>query len=258
VVGFDLERARALCQERVIFAAARLEFRASTDSTNDDVLALAQGGAPHGTALVAAEQKKGRGRHGAVWFAPPGDNLTFSVLLRPELRATECTVLPLLAGLAVREAVAARVVQPVSIKWPNDVWVDGKKVAGILVESVMRGERLKAAVVGIGINVRSTVFPPEIATTTTSLALEEASELDCSSLFADVLASLERRARNLVAAGFGEQLEELTCFDGLLGRKVSVEGVRGTAAGIGEGGELLVRSERGMERCIAGSVTLEG
>lgn len=258
MAGFDLKRARALCEERGVFANASIEYRASTKSTNDDVLGLASGGAVHGTALVATEQTMGRGRHGAVWFAPPGDNLTFSVLLRPELPATECTVLPLLAGLAVREAVAARVSGPVTIKWPNDVWIEGKKVAGILVESVMRGELLKAAVVGIGLNVRTTAFPDDIRGTATSLALENATNLEHSGLFVDVLESLERRVANLMSTGFGKQLEELNRFDGLLGRRVNVEGVRGTAAGIGEGGVLLVRSERGLERCVAGSVALEG
>lgn len=256
MAAFDLGRARALCRQRGIFSGAEFEYRISTGSTNDDVLRLAGNGAPHGTTLVADEQLRGRGRHGASWFAPAGDNLTFSVLLRPALEAARCTVLPLLAGLAVRDAIASRVGGTVTIKWPNDVWVDGKKIAGILVESVMRGAKLTAAVVGIGVNVETKEFPRDLSPTATSLALASATNLEKVELFVDVLASLEGRMARMVAGGFEEQLQELNRVDGLREREVDVDGVRGTAVGIGTGGVLLVRTEAGVVRCIAGRVTV--
>jgi BirA family biotin operon repressor/biotin-[acetyl-CoA-carboxylase] ligase len=256
MLAADLERVREMCRRRGICAGAAFEYRASTGSTNDDVLALARSGAPHGSVLCARAQRAGRGRHGAEWFSPPGDNLTFSVLLRPEVEPAECTLLPLLAGLAVRQAVARRVEANVGIKWPNDVWIDGRKVAGILVESVMRGQVLQAVVVGIGINVRTSHFPEELALTATSLALAGARDLDAAKLLVVVLESLEQRVARLVGRDVERQLSELNRYDALVARHVEVDGVVGTAAGIGEGGVLLIETERGVERCIAGTVTL--
>src|SRR4051812_40804958 len=130
-----------------------------TDSTNERARALAAAGAPHGTLVTADEQQAGRGRQGRAWSAPPRSAVLMSVVLR-ELSAT----LPLAAAVAVCEALPV----DARIKWPNDVWIDGRKVAGILVEA---RPQEGWAVLGIGLNVATMEFPAELAEMATSLRL---------------------------------------------------------------------------------------
>ncbi len=149
----------------------------TTTSTNDLALAAEREGAPEGATYVAREQTRGRGRRGNPWWAAAGDNLTFSVLLRPQVPAAQAHALPLIVGLAVREMVSRRLgvslhVPPVLLKWPNDVWVGSRKIAGVLVESRLRGDQVSAAIVGIGLNVHTLVFPEDLLGQATSLARE--------------------------------------------------------------------------------------
>ena len=124
------------------------------DSTNARAKALAEAGAPHGTLVTADEQSEGRGRQGRKWTAPPGTAVLMSVLVR-DLREDQA-VLPLAAAVAVCDAVEGLADVRCSIKWPNDVWIDERKLAGILVEGRLR-ERW--AVLGIGLNVLTREFP---------------------------------------------------------------------------------------------------
>src|SRR5918997_6140289 len=139
----------------------RVHYR-STDSTNERARELASAGAPHGTIVTAAEQTAGRGRQGRAWTAPPGSALLMSVVLRDfdEL-------LPLAAAVAVCEAVPL----DCRIKWPNDVWAGERKLAGILAEA---RPQEGWAVLGIGLNVATEEFPPELTDVATSLLLEGA------------------------------------------------------------------------------------
>ena len=144
----------------------RLLIRTTASSTNDEARVLGQGGAPGGMVVLALEQLAGRGRRGAAWFSPPGESLAFSILIRPQEPKALWPRLALAAGLAVAEAVESFGVQA-GIKWPNDVWIRNRKVAGILVES---GNDF--AVVGIGFNVNTLSFPESVEGIATSLALE--------------------------------------------------------------------------------------
>src|SRR5262245_9701989 len=112
-----------------------MERRDRTESTMDDALRAARGGAPHGATFVADEQTRGRGRRGGVWISAPREDLTFSVLLRPARQASHYVAFSLAVGLAVRDAVAPWVSTPVRLKWPNDVLAGEKKLAGVLIES---------------------------------------------------------------------------------------------------------------------------
>src|SRR5262249_5814013 len=132
-----------------------------TGSTNDEALARARAGAPHGLVIVADEQTRGRGRLGRVWHSPPGDNLYLSVLLRRDRPPAWALPLPLIAGVAVSDTLEGFSCGT-AIKWPNDVLIDGRKVAGILTESSTVGGRLEAIVVGIGVNVNVADLPPEL------------------------------------------------------------------------------------------------
>jgi BirA family biotin operon repressor/biotin-[acetyl-CoA-carboxylase] ligase len=210
-----------------------------TDSTNERAKELALAGAPHGTLVTADEQTAGRGRQGRTWSAEPGDALLLSLVLR-----SLDELLPLRAAVAVAESI------PMSarIKWPNDVWVEGKKIAGILVE----GRPQEGwAVLGIGLNVATRSFPDELSEIATSLALEGAAISGEEALDA-LLASLER----LLAAEAADVLAAWRERDALLGAPVQWNGGRGRGAGITDGGALRVETDAGIVELDAGEVHL--
>jgi BirA family biotin operon repressor/biotin-[acetyl-CoA-carboxylase] ligase len=229
---------------------------AETGSTNDDAFAAARTGAPHGAIFVADTQRSGRGRRGSSWTSPPGENLTFSVLLRPAVPAERISAIALVAGLAVRAAAAARVTTAVAIKWPNDVLVDEKKLAGILVESRLSGASVEAVVVGIGMNVAMTALPADIAAIATSLAILGDPAPSREALLADVLAGFDKRFDAFARGGLSSLLSELRRHDALLGKMLKVGDVRGEGAGIGVDGGLLIRDAQGViHEVTSGTVT---
>lgn len=195
----------------------------TTTSTSDRARELAAAGAPHGTLVTAAEQSAGRGRQGRAWSAPAGDGLLMSVVVREPL-----DLLPLAAGVAVAVACGPQAL----IKWPNDVLLDGRKVAGILAEG-----RLQEgwAVVGIGVNVAVNVadLPPELHGRAGTLGLTRA---DVPAVLDRLLIELER-ALALPAA---DLLDAWRARDGLIGRQITWGGGSGTAAGIDGAGRLIV------------------
>ena len=247
---FDAGRFSRLASERGLALGTPVTSVAVAESTNDLALEAARAGAPHGATFVAEEQTRGRGRRGRVWSSPPGENLTFSTLLRPKLEPERASSLTLAVGLAVRGAVAARVSAEVGVKWPNDVVARGRKVAGILVESQLVSGRITALIVGIGLNVSMRELPPEIAEVATSLALLGASDLDREQLLCDVLAELDRRVLAHETSGLPALLDELRAHDALLGHRVRVEATTGIARGIDASGALLIEDERGQVRPI--------
>jgi BirA family biotin operon repressor/biotin-[acetyl-CoA-carboxylase] ligase len=197
-----------------------------TDSTNARARELAAAGAPHGTLVTADEQTAGRGRQGRTWTAARGDALLMSVVVhgvRP--------LLPLAAAVAVCEALAPLEAE---IKWPNDIWVERRKVAGILLE----GRPQEGwAVVGIGLNVRTRGFPDELRETATSLALAGLDNASVTGTRDALLRSLDR----WIDAGPEEVLAGWRGRDALRGERVSWGGGgEGTAAGISDAGALIV------------------
>jgi BirA family biotin operon repressor/biotin-[acetyl-CoA-carboxylase] ligase len=213
-----------------------------TDSTNERARELAAAGAPHGTLVTADEQQAGRGRQGRTWSAPPGSAVLMSVLLR-SLSET----LPLAAAVAVSEALPVET----QIKWPNDLWIDGRKVAGILVEA---RPQEGWAVLGIGLNVTTTEFPAELAETATSLALAghpTPPEDVLAAVIAALNAWLPRQPEEVLAAWRPR--------DALLGRTVRWENgsKEGVASGIDETGALIVDTPSGRVTLDAGEVHLE-
>jgi len=218
----------------------RVHHRA-TDSTNERAKELALAGAPHGTLVTADEQSAGRGRQGRAWTAPPGSALLMSLVLR-ELDP----LLPLAAAVAVCEALPEDA--HARIKWPNDVWLERRKLAGILVEGrVQEGW----AVLGIGLNVSTDAFPDELAEIATSLRLS-GFDLEREPLLAELLLTLERR----LAAPEDELLAAWAERDALRGERVRWDGGQGRAAGIDRGGSLIVETEEGRTTPAAGEVHL--
>lgn len=249
---FDSERAA-----RQLTLGQPVSWRNETQSTNDDALAAAKSGAPHGAVFGAETQTRGRGRRGSEWVSSPGAGLWFSVLLRPELSAELGPGLALCAGLAVRAAVATRVTTPTLVKWPNDVLAGGRKLAGILVESQVSGAKLGSVVMGIGINVTQRAFPDSLSNIATSLALLSATSLGREQLLADVLGQLDTLLARLASQGMPGIAEALRSHDALLGRRLRVDGLEGTGTGIDDAGRLLLRRSDGqVEALLSGHVEL--
>lgn len=219
----------------------RLLVRETATSTNDELRALADSGAGEGLVLLALHQTAGRGRRGAAWFAPPGESLAFSILVRPQEPKALWPRLALATGLAVAGAVEC-FGQAAGVKWPNDVWIGQRKVAGILVEA--GGDYVIA---GIGINVNGSSFPEEIASIATSLQAPRGEVL------AAIVRGFARHSRN-IGSGFDDLLDGVRQRCVLTGRRVSLidsKGPRtGVVEGIAPGGELLLRTDSGVERLI--------
>ena len=227
-----------------------------TASTNDDAKRAARDGAPEGAAFVADAQSGGRGRLGRSWFSPAGENLYVSYVLRPSFDPKRIPLATLTAGLAVADAVGSRVPgRRVGLKWPNDVYIDGRKVSGILCEAQVVEGRAAWIVVGIGINVRTLAFPPELAERATSLAMAGAAALDRGDLFVDLTGALRRRMEMLREGKVPELIAEFAAKDELAGRAITVDGAPATALHITEDGALAIRRPDGREeRCVAGEV----
>jgi BirA family biotin operon repressor/biotin-[acetyl-CoA-carboxylase] ligase len=254
--AFDPDRFAALLRARTVGRA--LEVRATTPSTNDDAWAALAAGGPDGLAVVAHEQTGGRGRAGRAWAHAPGMGLALSLGLRLGPGPHAAGVIPLAAGLAVAEALgglgaAAR------LKWPNDVLVDGRKVAGVLCE-MRRLPAGDAVVVGIGVNVRQRAadFPPELREAATSLA-EAGVDAGLEQVAATVCDALEARLAQLRAGDRAGVLADWSARAAFWGEAVSVRGpagdVTGVAQRIDDTGALVLRLENGAEwTAVAGDL----
>lgn len=253
--AFDAARCQAECAARGLSFGARIEYEAVTDSTNDDALALAKSGAAHGVVVVADRQRQGRGRRGSRWSSAERAGLTFSLIARTRWQTAELSVLPLVVGLAVRQVVAGRISEPVLVKWPNDVLVDGRKICGVLVESYSHAGEIRAVVIGVGLNVRRERLPPEVADRAVSLEALGATELARELLLAELLAAMEQRFRELELRGFTAAHAEFARFDFLNGRHVTVGEHSGIARGIADNGALVLDCDGVMRQVVAGTVS---
>lgn len=241
-----------------VMGRAFYPFR-SVDSTQKFARELAADGAPEGTVVAADYQTRGRGRAGRSWLAEPGANLLFSVLLRPLLPIARIPQLSLLAAVASCEALAVQTGLPIRIRWPNDLWLVGRKVAGVLTESSAGAQGLLHAIVGIGVNVNQTRFPEEIRDRATSLALVAGRPLEREQLLEALLAALDRWYTVYLGAGFAPVRSAWCRSAATLGEwVVGGQGIAGTAFDLDEDGALMVRVPSGdVERVVAGEVQVE-
>jgi BirA family biotin operon repressor/biotin-[acetyl-CoA-carboxylase] ligase len=224
-----------------------------TDSTNERAKELAMASAPGGLVVTADEQTAGRGRRGNAWFAPPGSCLLYSALVRP-FAADQAPLLPLAVPLAVCEAAEAVAPVRCQVKWPNDIWIDERKVSGVLVEA--RPDE-GWAVVGVGLNVAITEdeFPPDLRETATSLLPTEAEgglPPGGAPGVRRALAVLNEALSRWIDAGDDEVLSAYRARDALCGRRISWEGGEGLAEEIDERGHLVVEKGDG-ERVALGA-----
>ncbi len=241
---FDLDALEAELAHTIF--AGKLHFAPITDSTNNDALAAARSGAPHGSVWFADEQLAGRGRGGNAWRSAAGDGLYVSTLLRLAIPTDRLLLLPLAAGLAAADAIRSASGLDIDLRWPNDLLIGEKKTGGILVEA--NSENGSAfAVVGIGINVHQQGFEPGLATPATSLDLEAGRTVNRQSLLAALLKAVQYEAESLrnpeTAKAIPVRVEAASSW--VRGRAVEVHGPQactGITAGLDEHGFLLVNT----------------
>lgn len=238
----------------------RLYLLPQTTSTNDEVKRLAAHGAPEGTVVLAECQTQGRGRQGRSFISPPG-GVYLSLLLRPAVEAQRLPQLTLLVAVATAEAITDVSSLPVRLKWPNDVEIDGKKVAGILTEAVIQAASPVAVIVGIGINVNTTLaqWPSELHGRVISLALAAGRPLSRHQLIAALLAHLEHLYQLFQDAGMAPIRQRWLHYGAIVGRQIRFTHDSpphfATVMGLDEDGALSVRLADGTpHRIIAGDV----
>jgi BirA family biotin operon repressor/biotin-[acetyl-CoA-carboxylase] ligase len=239
-------------------------FLPEVDSTNRNAHDLGRKGAREGTVVMADSQSRGRGRLGRAWKSPAGLNVYASILLRPSIPALAAPQLTLLAGVAVARALARASGLDARIKWPNDIFVKGRKLAGILAELEAEVQRTRFVVLGIGINVNwsKADFPPELQETATSVRVETGREVSRVEIAEGLFQELEEAYLRFLREGFSPQLrEEWNRLSWINGRRVAVIGpegeVPGRALGLDMDGALLLVDEEGRtRRFIAGDVSL--
>lgn len=234
-----------------------------TTSTNDVVERLARDGVREGVVVFAESQTKGRGRLGRQWLSPAGQGLWFSVLLRPGFQPQETTRLTVCAATAVVRALQAQTGLSPAVKWPNDILVGGRKLAGILTELSAELDRVKYVVLGVGVdvNVSQNDFPPGLRRAATSLRSELGRPCDRAELAVAILRELDRDYARVCRGEFEAVAVEWEARCATLGREVVIavgdRQVRGRAESLDATGALLLRTQHGhLERIIGGDVTL--
>ncbi len=231
----------------------------SLGSTMDEARKLAEQDAPEGTVVIAEEQTAGRGRFNRAWVSPYGQNLSFSVLLRPA--PAQLPSMNMAATLAVARAVASVTGLETAVKWPNDVRIDERKISGILIETAIEAREVKYAIVGIGVNVNmDTSRFPEIASLATSVFSETGHKADRTEVLRLVLKNFDDLYRTVKAGG--SLTQDWAAILETLGRTVQVrwldQVVEGTAEAIDEQGNLILKRPDGSTfTAVAGEVTLQ-
>ncbi|HET7504155.1 MAG TPA: biotin--[acetyl-CoA-carboxylase] ligase [Kofleriaceae bacterium] len=226
------------------------------DSTNDEAAQLARAGARSGTIVIARAQRAGRGRAGRSWASPRDMGLYLSAVIRPPLSLASVPPLTLAIGVGVCDAARAAGA-PAALKWPNDAFVHGRKLAGVLVEAQSQGDRLEAIIVGIGVNLTG-ALPPEVADTAITLADAVGAPVDRAAFVEQLLAHVERWIDRYTASGLAAIVPEWRArmATGLRGRaRIDGADVTGEIAALDDDGALVLRDDRGrLHRVRSGDV----
>ncbi len=242
---------------------AEAHYFPTLSSTNDEMMRLGKADGKHGTAIVADHQTAGRGRIERLWESPAGKGLYFSLLLRPPLMASAAPLITLATGLALGRALRSLGLESLIVKWPNDIWVGQKKLAGILTEMVNHGRQVDFVVVGVGLNVfqRPEDFSPSVRAVATSLKMASDQAWDRGQVLLQILMEIFSEIEKLIAEGPGPLIARWTQTSGMVGKKVqAVENDRsteGVVCGLSPEGQLQVKTDRGENiSIIAGDVFL--
>ncbi len=279
-MGYEIEAVRnkgyRLCQEadlltrelvekalQTSWAGGSVQVFDSIDSTNNEAKRQAEAGAPQGLLVLAEEQTAGRGRRGRVWESNKGDGIFMSLLLKPEFAPDRASMLTLLMGMAVRDALEMAGVKGAQIKWPNDIVCSGKKLCGILTEMSAEMDYINHVVIGVGINVHHRTFAPEISHLATSVYMETKQRICRAKLVADCMRCFETYYTEFL------KTEDLSGVRPIyekhlvnLGEKVCVLDPKqeyvGVAQGITPEGSLLVQTETALHSVSSGEVSVRG
>lgn len=249
-----------LDQDRITSMADRLGWslwiRDTVDSTNADALRLLQGGANAPFLVLAEHQTSGRGRRGRVWVSPPAQNIYYTLALKISNGSQGLTGLSLVVGLAVLEALRRTGVEKAGLKWPNDIYADGAKVAGILLELSGDPADICHVVIGIGINVNMTSSAGDIDQPWTSIKSQIGSLVDRSGLVNILSESLHQYLAIHAREGFGALRDEWQRNNMWQGRRCTLSAgnlqVKGVMIGINEQGALRLMTDDHKEQCFSG------
>ncbi|MGH8013409.1 MAG: biotin--[acetyl-CoA-carboxylase] ligase [Candidatus Binataceae bacterium] len=243
----------------------RIHYFDEVDSTQQVAAELAGQGAAQGTVVVAESQNAGRGRMGRRWHSPPGVNLYSTTILRPSMPLAEVPRLSLVAGVAAAEALETVAPGLVALKWPNDIWLNGRKSGGIIAEVVTDArQRLTCVLLGIGLNVNLALsdIPPELRDRATSVRIATARRCDRIALAEALFERLDQRYVETQTSGFAAVRPLWERYSALTGKRVViVDGdtrIEGVVRGIDGDGALLLENGGTLKRIIAGDVNVEG
>ena len=245
-----------------IVGQKEIYYFADVESTNTEAKKQANLGCPEGSISLSEAQTKGRGRLSRSWFSPSGKGIWLSVVFRPPFNPHDAPKCTLMAAVAVTKAIQSMTGIECGIKWPNDILYQGKKIVGILTEMNAEIDAINYIVIGMGINVniKQQDFPDELTESATSLSVVAGHTISRLSLLNAVLVELEQAYEEVVQYGFSKMLDEWRKLSITLGKKVNVIGsgkeFSGTAVDIDHDGGLLVQTEAGIERVLAGDVSI--
>ncbi len=261
----DLLSDKAICGmlDDSCLIGKRIIYTPETGSTNSDLFRLAEEGAADGTVLLAERQTAGKGRLGRRWDSPEGVNLYCSLILRPDIQPFEAPQLTFLSAVAVVRAIRSVTDIRPAIKWPNDILLNGRKVAGLLNEMNAETDRVLFVVLGIGVNInmRGEQFPPGLRYPATSLFLETGAVITRNVFTATLLKELDYEYKRFRDSGFAPAREEWASYCNAAGRELQVNfgssSLRGMFAGLDYDGALLIKLPDGnIERILSGDLTV--
>ena len=253
---------------------AEIDYRLSTDqlgrtiyqfaeigSTNLKATELTEAGAPDGTLILADRQLQGKGRLSRSWHSPAGVGIYLSLVLRPRLRVTAAPGISLVAALALVDTVGHLYSQEAAIKWPNDILLENRKLAGILTELTSDGDQVRHVILGVGINCNQTEFPSEISDRAISLRQVLGAPVTRVHLLTAWLSRFESRYRQLQNGGLESLLPEIKRHSAVLGKRINfrarAKSQTGVAVDINAAGMLVVETDGQLVTLSAGEITLE-
>jgi len=244
-----------------LFGGQQIYYYKELDTTNLKAKELASQGVPEGTLIIAEKQTKGRGRRGRSWFSPTGYGIYASMVLRPSIAPTEISSITLMAAVSAAEALIALTPLNFRIKWPNDILLNDKKIAGILTEISSDMDIVDYLIIGIGMNINTPkdVFPPEIKETATSIFIETNRPFQRIEIFSEFLKIYENYYINFEKSGIEPIMERWKELANIVGQRIEVDVMgqkyRGDVVEI-ENGILILKDHGRTYRIFSGDVTI--
>ncbi|MBP7254780.1 MAG: biotin--[acetyl-CoA-carboxylase] ligase [Negativicutes bacterium] len=239
---------------------SEIHYFDDVDSTNNIGKLIAAKGCLNGSVIVSESQNNGRGRLERGWYSPKSAGIWFSVILKPKMSPQNAPKFTLLAAVAVARAIENITGIKCGIKWPNDILYDGKKLVGILTEMNAEIDCINYIVIGIGLNVNNEEFPEELTSIATSLKMIKTKTFSRLALLSEILEQLEQEYQKVLLDGFADTFNAWREYSATLGNEIKVLGIEeqfsGKALDIDEDGALLVETEAGIKKVLAGDVSI--